>query len=62
MVPEWLRTSIAILITIAWIVSFILDTLVKAYDPPVSITPLMLAVATWIFGAEVVAKLRNGDK
>ena len=54
-----LATVVACLITIAWTTSFSLDLFMEGYDPPASVTPLMLATAGYLFGGEVVAKVRK---
>jgi lipopolysaccharide export LptBFGC system permease protein LptF len=51
----------AVVILVAWVVSFALDIWVESYDPHPSITPLMLATVGWLFGGEVVAKIRGSD-
>jgi hypothetical protein len=54
--------ALACVITVAWSVGFILDILFKTYDPPASLTPLMLAVAAWCFGSGIVQrKPHNGE-
>lgn len=48
-----LAAAIAIVITTAWAVSFILGALNPAYNPPPSIHPLMLIVAGAAFGTAI---------
>jgi lipopolysaccharide export LptBFGC system permease protein LptF len=54
---ERLRLVFAYTVLIAWVVSFILDAAVKAYDPPAFVGPLALAVAGYLFGAPVARGL-----
>lgn len=58
----WLASIVASVITVAWTTSFTLDLFVKDYDPHPSITPLMLTTAGYLFGGEVMSKVkeRNG--
>lgn len=51
-----LAAFIAIVITIAWAVSFILGAFNPDYNPPPSIHPLMLIVAGAAFGTAVLPK------
>lgn len=46
--------GLAIVITVAWTVSFIVDIEVQGYDPPASIHPLMMIVAGAVFGEGLV--------
>jgi hypothetical protein len=55
-----MRFALAGLITVAWAASFILNAVTPAYEPPVSLHPLMLIVATGVFGSEAVRAVRNG--
>lgn len=50
-----IRIGLAIVITISWAVSFIVDILVKQYDPPTYMGPLMLLVAGSVFGQGIVS-------
>lgn len=54
-----LATVVAATITSAWTLSFIIDIVNPAYDPPASLTPLMLGVAGFCFGGEFVLSRRN---
>lgn len=51
---ERIRLAMAAIITLAWIVSFIVDIQVETYDPPAYIGPLMLIVAGSVFGEGLV--------
>lgn len=53
-------TGLAIVITIVWAISFIVDVLVKGYDPPASVHALMMMVAGAVFG-EGLLKTRKGN-
>ena len=57
-----LAAAIAIVITTAWAVSFILGALNPSYNPPPSIHPLMLIVAGAAFGTAVLPKRSKGDE
>lgn len=52
-------TGLAIVITGAWAVSFIVDIVNKNYDPPASVHGLMMMVAGAVFG-EGLIRTRNG--
>ena len=52
--------GLAVLITAAWAVSFILDIVVKEYDPPASVHALMMIVAGGVFG-EGLIRTRTGQ-
>lgn len=56
-----LRTTIALVVTIAWTVSFVADILIPEYDPPGSVGTLMLLVAGALFGEGVVRGVKNGN-
>lgn len=62
---EWrsrLALVAAVVILVAWAVSFTVDIWVATYDPPASVTPLALATVGWLFGGEVVAKLKRPEE
>lgn len=54
-----LPTIIAIVITTAWAVSFIIDIISPSYEPPATLHALMMIVAGAAFGATILPK-RNG--
>jgi hypothetical protein len=54
---EWLALLTAVLILVAWTISFLVDIWVETYDPPASITPLALASVGFLFATETMAKL-----
>lgn len=54
-----IATGLAIVITVAWAISFIVDILIKEYDPSPSVHALMMIVAGAVFG-EGLIKTRNG--
>lgn len=56
---RWLAPAVACVITVVWTVSFAADLMFKSYDPHPSITPLMLTTAGYLFGGEVVGKIRK---
>jgi lipopolysaccharide export LptBFGC system permease protein LptF len=47
---------IALVVLVAWVVSFILDAAWPAYDPPPTIHALMMLVAGWAFGERLLRK------
>ena len=49
-----LAKFLAYIITLAWAVSFTIDIVNPAYDPPASIHPLMLLVAGGAFGEGII--------
>lgn len=51
----------ASVILTAWTISFIMDIAVKTYDPPASVTPLAMASVGFLFGAEVMAKMKPSE-
>lgn len=53
---------LAIVITIAWGVSFIIDVIDESYDPPASVHALMMIVAGSVFGEGLFqAAKKNGE-
>lgn len=56
-----LAIVVACVITAVWVISFIVDLKVKAYDPPNGVQALMMLVAGWLFGGPAIRSLR-GDK
>jgi hypothetical protein len=52
-------TRLAYVITAFWALSFLVDIIVKTYDPPASVHALMMIVAGAVFG-EGLIKTRNG--
>lgn len=59
----WLKFRIifASVATVAWVVTLILDALLKDFEPHGSITPTIVIVAGFIFGGEAVAKFKDKD-
>jgi hypothetical protein len=51
-----LAMGLAIVITTAWAISFMVDILVKTYDPPPSVHILMVGVAGSVFGEGLIRK------
>jgi hypothetical protein len=51
---------LAVVITVIWAISFVLDAVITKYDPPESVHALMLIVAGAAFTGTVI-KTRNGD-
>lgn len=49
-----IRIGMAVVITVAWTISFLVDIKVDTYDPPASIHPLMMIVAGAVFGEGLV--------
>lgn len=54
-----LRIVIAVVITVAWAVSFIVGIIRVDYNPPATVGALMLMVAGALFGENI---LRKGEK
>lgn len=54
-----LITGIAIVITVAWSVSFLADIVVSSYDVPATVHALMMLVAGAAFGGTVIRRV-NG--
>lgn len=50
MAGDRLPTTIAVVITVLWASSVVLDAAWSAYDPPVTLHLLMTTVAGWAFG------------
>jgi hypothetical protein len=61
-----LSSVVACIITAAWSASFLADIALADYEPHASITPLMLAVAGYLFGGEIMRgtelKVRRSDE
>lgn len=55
-----IATWVAVIVTVAWAVSFVVDILVKDYDPSASVHALMMMVAGAVFG-EGLIKTRSGN-
>lgn len=53
---ERIGVGLAIVITLAWIVSFLVDILVATYEPPYSVHLLMMTVAGTFFGGDLIKK------
>lgn len=54
-----IATLLAIVITAAWAISFLVDIVVKEYEPSPSVHALMMIVAGAVFG-EGLIRNRNG--
>lgn len=54
-----IATILAVVITIAWAISFMIDIVIKEYDPPASVHALMMIVAGAVFG-EGLIRTRTG--
>jgi hypothetical protein len=54
-----LRFIVAVVITAAWAVSFVVDLLNTMYDPPSSVGALMLLVSGALFGEGVARRLKR---
>jgi hypothetical protein len=60
---EWqqkLTLAVALVITFAWVTSFLVDML-TSYTQPTSITPLMLIVAGFCFREGITGRRHNGE-
>jgi hypothetical protein len=53
--------ALAVVITVAWALSFFIDIVVKVYDPPASVHALMMIVAGAVFG-EGLLKTRGDNQ
>ena len=56
-----IATNLAIVITILWAISFIVDIVVKEYDPPATVHALMMIVAGAVFGEGFLKPGKNND-
>lgn len=56
---QQIATILAIVITVVWAISFIVDIIVLEYNPSASVHALMMIVAGAVFG-EGLIKTRNG--
>jgi hypothetical protein len=54
-----LRFVVACIITLLWVIAFVLDATVPAYDVPASVHGLMAMVAAYLFGPTITGR---GDK
>lgn len=52
---------IAVVVTVAWAVSFVWDLTHTNYEPPASLSPAFLAVVGGIYGAGVIRRNGNGS-
>lgn len=59
---EKLAFWFACVITVAWASSFIVDMLIASYEPPVILTPLMLTIAGWLFGGDVMKRMTKNER
>lgn len=63
-VANWTRERLALVvasvITAVWAVSFLIDMFTPYQQNP-TITPLMLGVAGWLFGTDVMKRKTNGE-
>lgn len=50
---------VAVVITVAWTMSFLRDMFDAAYDMPPAVTPLMTIVAGWCFVGGTLSKVRK---
>jgi hypothetical protein len=57
-----IATIIALVITIVWTLSLVLDAVWSKYDPPGTVHALMMAVAGWAFGQRYLGKRNDGNK
>jgi hypothetical protein len=58
---ERLALWIALIITVVWTASLVVDGFVESYDPPATVHALMMIVAGWAFGERLLGK-RNGPR
>jgi hypothetical protein len=61
-VDKRITNVIAVTVTAAWLISFLMDIVVKSYEPPVSVHALMMMVAGAAFAEGVVKKNGNETK
>jgi hypothetical protein len=57
---EYIRLIVALVITAVWAVTVLAPLFVENIDLP-DATPLMLLVATYFLGTDVLQRLRNGN-
>ena len=61
LVSNKLSTGIAIVITAAWSISFLVDIIVTTYDPPATLHALMMVVAGAAFSGSIIRR-HNGSE
>lgn len=57
---ETLRRAAIVVIMTLWTVSIIYTAIDRSYNPPATLHVLMVAVATFLFGAPIVFR-KNGE-
>lgn len=74
MTDENIARYIAILVAVVWLASFILDAFWKSYDPPDSLSGMMMIVVGWAVSSDIrkrggkmempeeITELDKGDK
>jgi hypothetical protein len=59
---DYIRLIVALVITAVWAAIVIIPVFVEGIDAPVAeVTPVMLLAASYLLGADVVKRLRNGN-
>lgn len=58
---ERLTKIVGYAVTIAWLVSFVVDVVSPTYDPPAAIHAAMMMVVGALFGHRVLAKTKEAD-
>ena len=56
-----IRERIAYIITGVWVVSFLADVFLPAYEPSPYVHVAMMSVAGWLFAAPLVRRNGNGE-
>lgn len=54
--------AIAITALTLWSISFVLDAIIKTYDPPASVHIIMMTVAGAAFGGTIFKKEKKDDE
>lgn len=57
-----ITNAIAIVATVLWATSFVLDAVLKNYEPPLSVHAVMMTVAGAAFAGSVFKKEDDEDK
>lgn len=57
-----ITNAIAIIATVLWTLSFVLDAILPNYEPPVSVHAVMMLVAGAAFAGSVLKRDSNDDK
>lgn len=59
---EYVRLIVALVITAVWAAIVLIPVFIQGIKTPVAeVTPVMLLAASYLLGADVVKRLRNGN-